>query len=62
MEDPNRDCQWNDILRERGIIPEREATKAELARMDMDVTLEKVCNYDNLYVYECKCACTQKKH
>lgn len=33
MQNPNEDTEWNDILRAKGIIPEKEVTEADLTTM-----------------------------
>lgn len=42
MQDPNEDTEWNDILREKGIIPqkEKEITEEQIVSI-LEETIEK---------------------
>ena len=45
MQDPNEDTEWNDVLRKKGIIPEKpkekEITEDELVQMVEQTLKEK---------------------
>lgn len=39
MQDPNEDTEWNDILRAKGIIPEKTVTEDDIVQM-VDATVK----------------------
>eukprot|EP00039_Didymoeca_costata_P003329 m.66879 g.66879 ORF g.66879 m.66879 type:complete len:65 (-) comp11844_c0_seq2:28-222(-) len=41
MQDPNEDTEWNDILRQKGIIPEKEKSEYKKGEEELLELLEE---------------------
>ena len=52
MQDPNEDTEWNDVLRAKGIIPEKpkekEVTEDDIVSM-LEKTIKEKSGGNNLY-------------
>lgn len=49
MQDPNQDTEWNDVLRAKGIIPQKEKEITEEQIIDMvERTVQEKLNKDHL--------------
>ena len=48
MQDPNEDTEWNDVLRAKGIIPEKPKEKKDITEDDivqmLEATVQKKTN------------------
>ena len=48
MQDPNEDTEWNDVLRAKGIIPEKPKEKKDITEDDivqmLEATVQKKAN------------------
>ena len=55
MQDPNEDTEWNDVLRAKGIIPEKpkekEVTEDDVVNMLEATIKEKTQGTGHTYVY-----------
>ena len=49
MQDPNQDTEWNDVLRQKGIIPEKEKEITEEQIIDIvERTVQEKLNKGSL--------------